>query len=323
MSQDSVVSIKSLKKYFPIKRGLLSRTVGWVKACDGVSLEIKRGQTMGLVGESGCGKTTLGRSILRLLEPDSGEIFFEGQEITRLPQAQMRGLRQKMQIVFQDPFSSLNPRFTVSRIVSEGLLVFRTLSADQLKQRVVELLDLVGLSADVVNRYPHEFSGGQRQRIGIARAISLNPAFLVLDEPISSLDVSIQAQILNLLSRLQKKLKLSYLFITHDLNVARLISDQVAVMYLGRVVEQAPGQELFDNPLHPYTQLLLQAIPVADPTKRKKRVKIRTDVDQTQAVRSGCCFRDRCLRAINRCEFDQPTLKKISPGHFVSCHLSK
>ena len=316
-----LVKIESLKKYFPVKRGLLYKIVGWIKAVDEVSLEIEKGKTLGLVGESGCGKTTLGRSILRLLEPDSGEVFFKGRQITHLSARLMRRLRQDMQIVFQDPFGSLDPRFTVSRIVGEGLRIFGALSRKEVKEKVRELLEIVGLPGDAINRYPHEFSGGQRQRIGIARAISLKPSFLVLDEPVSSLDVSVQAQIINLLYALQERLNLSYLFITHDLNVIRQASDDVAVMYLGKIVEKAGNIELFSQPKHPYTQALLEAMPVSDPGQRKKKPLLKGEVASAINPPSGCRFRTRCPYAMDKCLRQEPILREVNSGHTVACHL--
>jgi len=316
-----LVKVDSLKKYYPVKRGLLYRVVGWIKAVDGVSLKIEKGKTLGLVGESGCGKTTLGRSILRLLKPDSGKVFFREREITGLSAGQMRRLREDMQIVFQDPFGSLDPRFTVSRIVGEGLRVFKPLSRREIEEKVRGLLETVGLPDNAINRYPHEFSGGQRQRIGIARAISLDPSFLVLDEPVSSLDVSVQAQIINLLYDLQEKLGLAYLFITHDLNVIKQVSDDVAVMYLGKVVEKAANTELFAQPQHPYTRALLSAVPVTDPSQRKERALLKGEVASGLNPPSGCQFRMRCPHAMEICSRQEPLLKEISLGHSAACHL--
>ncbi|MBN3038442.1 MAG: ABC transporter ATP-binding protein [Candidatus Omnitrophica bacterium] len=315
-----IVKIENLKKYFPVRRGFLHRTVGWIQAVDGVSLEIKKGSTLGLVGESGCGKTTLGRAILRLIEPDSGEIYYEQENVTRLKGQAIRRLRQNMQIVFQDPDSSLNPRFTVSRIVGEGMHIFKLAPKDEIKQRVKELIDMVGLPLDSLNRYPHQFSGGQRQRIGIARALSMKPSFIVLDEPVSSLDVSVQAQIINLLYELQEKICLSYLFITHDLNVTRQVANDVAVMYMGKVVEVSQTEELFNKPAHPYTRLLLEAMPISDPAKRKERPDVKGEVGSAFNLPTGCRFRNRCPLAINICSLREPQLKEISPGHLVACH---
>lgn len=320
--KDVLLKVNSLKKYFPVKRGLLYRIVGWIRAVDEVSLEIEKAKTLGLVGESGCGKTTLGRSILRLIEPDSGEIFFKGRQITHISTRLMRRLREDMQIVFQDPFGSLDPRFTVSRIVGEGLRIFKKSRGREVKERVRELLEVVGLPSDAINRYPHEFSGGQRQRIGIARAISLDSSFLVLDEPVSSLDVSVQAQIINLLSDLQQRLGLSYLFITHDLNVIRQVSDDVAVMYLGKIVEAAGNEELFNKPQHPYTRVLLEAVPVPDPGQRKKRKLLQGEVASALNPPSGCRFRTRCPYVMGICSQEEPLLREVAPGHSVACHLN-
>jgi oligopeptide/dipeptide ABC transporter ATP-binding protein len=316
-----LLKINSLKKYYPVKRGLLYKIVGWIKAVDEVTLKVDRGKTLGLVGESGCGKTTLARTILRLIQPDGGKIFFKGKEITHLSQRQMRKMRQDMQIVFQDPFDSLDPRFTVGRILAEGLKIFRVLGAREMGGRIRELLQMVNLPIDAINRYPHEFSGGQRQRIGIARAISLNPSFLVLDEPVSSLDVSVQAQIISLLTNLQQKLGLSYLFITHDLNVIRELSDDVAVMYLGKIVEEASNLELFKNPAHPYTKVLLEAMPISDPRQRKERLLLKGEVVSAMNLPSGCRFRTRCPYAMDVCSCQEPPLRAINSKHFVACHL--
>ncbi|MBN2097700.1 MAG: ABC transporter ATP-binding protein [Candidatus Omnitrophica bacterium] len=316
-----LVQVEALKKYFPVKRGLLYKIAGWIKAVDQVNLEMEKGKTLGLVGESGCGKTTLARTMLRLIEPDSGEIYFREQPITRISPQALRNLRQDMQIVFQDPFNSLDPRFTVSRTISEGLQVFQSLSKSKLADQVRELLAVVGLPDDAINRYPHEFSGGQRQRIGIARAISLKPSFLVLDEPVSSLDVSVQAQIINLLYELQERFALTYLFITHDLNIIRQVSDEVAVMYLGKIVEQAVNADLFNRPQHPYTKILLEATPIAHPKERKPRAILKGEVTSAMHLPSGCRFRTRCPSAMDICSRQEPALKEIAPNHRAACHL--
>jgi oligopeptide/dipeptide ABC transporter ATP-binding protein len=322
-SDNILVSVESLRKYFPIKRGFLKRTVGAVKAVDGVSLKIKEAKTLGLVGESGCGKTTTGRLILRLIEPDSGKIYFGGKEITILPAEEMRKVRENMQIVFQDPFASLDPRFTAGRAIAEGLECFwKKKGRKMIVERVSELIRVVGLPQDCQNRYPHEFSGGQRQRIAIARALALNPSFIILDEPVSSLDLSIQAQIINLLSDLQEKFRLTYLLIAHDLNLIRHICDEVAVMYLGKIVEQAESERLYSSPRHPYTQALLEAIPISHPEQRREKTPPRGELSNPANPPLGCAFHPRCSIAEVICRKEEPQLKEKESGHLAACHLS-
>jgi oligopeptide transport system ATP-binding protein len=319
---DNLLSVRGLTKYFSVTGGILAREVARVHAVDGVSIEIKRGKTLGLVGESGCGKSTTGRCILRLIEPSSGEIRFDGRDVTRIEGSELQHLRRDMQIIFQDPFASLNPRHTVAAIVGEALTIHRLVKTQRQQQdRVVELLETVGLRSDHLNRFPHEFSGGQRQRIGIARALAVEPKLIVCDEPVSALDVSIQAQVINLLEDLQEKFGLTYLFIAHDLSVVEHISDRVAVMYLGRVVEVAPARELYDNPRHPYTEALLSAVPIPDPKVKRKRIVLQGDVPNPIRPPSGCRFRTRCPLAEPRCASEVPELREFRPGHWVACHV--
>ena len=303
MSTNGVlVEVRDLKKHFPIRGGVLSRVVASVKAVDGVSFAIRRGEVLGLVGESGSGKTTVGRTLLRLIEPTGGRIFFDGQDITELPREKLRPFRRRMQIIFQDPFSSLNPRMTVGDIIAEPLLIHGIgKTPKERTERVAELLKLVGLSPDHMRRYPHEFSGGQRQRIGIARALAVAPEFIVADEPVSALDVSIQAQVVNLLQDLKEELGLTLLFIAHDLAVVEYISDRVAVMYLGKVMELAPARELYRNPKHPYTEALLSAVPIPDPTVKRERIVLQGDIPSPINPPSGCVFRTRCRYALPEC----------------------
>jgi oligopeptide transport system ATP-binding protein len=319
-----LVSVQNLKKHFPINRGLiLQRQVGAVKAVDGVSFDIRKGETLGLVGESGCGKSTTGRTILRLYEPTEGEVYFRGTNLAEARSSELRKFRRDMQIIFQDPYASLNPRMTVGKIVGEPLEVHGIGNDQERRERVRELLALVGLNPYFINRYPHEFSGGQRQRIGVARALALEPEFIVCDEPISALDVSIQAQVVNLLQDLQDEMGLTYLFIAHDLSMVRHISDRVAVMYLGKIMELAPRDELYNNPLHPYTQALLSAVPVPDPIKERKRQRIilEGDVPSPANPPSGCQFHTRCPLAVEMCQHVVPEWREVSEDHWVYCHL--
>ncbi|HEY63845.1 MAG TPA: dipeptide ABC transporter ATP-binding protein [Caldilineae bacterium] len=324
-SDQLLLEVKDLKKHFPIQRGFFSRTVGYVKAVDGVSFYVREGETLGLVGESGCGKTTTGRCILRALDPTSGEIWFNDPELGRvnvpeLDKQQLKALRRNLQMIFQDPYSSLNPRMTLLQIVGEPLLVNNVAKGKELEDRVADLLRVVGLRPEYMSRYPHAFSGGQRQRIGIARALALHPKFIVCDEPVSALDVSVQAQILNLLQDLQEQFGLTYLFIAHDLSVIEHISDRVAVMYVGKLVESALTEELFINPRHPYTEALLSAVPKPDPRMRTEPIVLPGDVADPANPPSGCYFHPRCRYKVDLCEQEEPTLREISPDHFVSCH---
>jgi len=317
----SVLEVEDLKTYFPVRKGLLRRTVGHVHAVDGVSFAIGAGETLGLVGESGCGKTTLGRSVLRLIEPTAGVIRLGGRDITRLGRAELRPLRREMQIIFQDPFSSLNPRMRAGDIVGEPLKVHATVPPRERRERVAALFARVGLSEAQMDNYPHQFSGGQRQRIGVARALALNPKLIVCDEPVSALDVSIQAQVINLLTDLQRELGLSYLFISHNLAVVEHISHRIAVMYLGRIVEHTDRETLFRKPLHPYTEALLAAVPVPDPAVRRAKRVLQGDVPSPLHPPAGCHFHTRCPYAEARCRSETPRLREIEPGHHVACHL--
>jgi oligopeptide transport system ATP-binding protein len=319
-----LVRVERLKKYFPITRGIIfSRHVGDIKAVDDVSFDIHRGETLGLVGESGCGKTTAGRTIIQLYRPTAGHVYYDGQDLAQMRGSDLRHMRRRVQIIFQDPYASLNPRLTVGAIIGEPLEIHRVARGREQRERVEELLQLVGMDPYFINRYPHEFSGGQRQRIGIARALALEPEFIVCDEPISALDVSIQAQVVNLLEELQERLGLTYLFIAHDLSMVRHISDRVAVMYLGKVVELADRDTVYTNPLHPYTQALLSAVPIPDPVVEEKRQRIilEGDVPSPANPPPGCNFNTRCPVAIDVCSEVDPEFIEVEPGHFCACHL--
>ena len=325
MNEQPLLEVKNLKKYFPIRKGLLRRLAGHVRAVDDVSFAIRKGETLSLVGESGCGKTTTSRCILRALDPTAGQIRYRSNESTvvdlaELPKSRLRPLRRQMQMIFQDPFSSLNPRMTLFDIISEPLVVNNVGTPQSRRERVAELLELVGLPPEFMNRYPHAFSGGQRQRIGIARALALNPALIVADEPVSALDVSVQAQIVNLLLDLQAELGLAYLFVAHDLSVVKHVSDRVAVMYVGKIVEIAETSALFSQPRHPYTEALLSAVPKPDPRLRSQRIILEGEVADPAHPPSGCYFHPRCRYAVDRCKTESPQLNEIEPGHFVSCH---
>ncbi|WP_297160715.1 ABC transporter ATP-binding protein [Thermogemmatispora sp.] len=319
----TLVEVKGLKVHFPIKGGLFNRTIAHVKAVDGVDLTIRRGETLGLVGESGCGKSTTGRAILQLIKPTGGSVKLNGVELTKLPPSELRKKRAEMQMIFQDPFGSLDPRFTVGQIIAEPLENFKRGNAREIREQVAHLLEVVGLNPYYVNRFPHEFSGGQRQRIGIARALALRPSFIVADEPVSALDVSIQAQVLNLLQDLQAEFGLTYLFVAHNLSVVKHISDRVAVMYLGRIVELAESEKLYELPLHPYTQALLSAIPVPDPEveARRKRIILEGDVPSPVNPPSGCNFHPRCWKAQQICREVVPPLEEKERDHYVACHF--
>ncbi|MEA3358152.1 MAG: dipeptide ABC transporter ATP-binding protein [Thermodesulfobacteriota bacterium] len=318
---EPLLKVENLEVHFPIKKGLLSRTVGYVYAVDGVSLTLEKGETIGLVGESGCGKTTTGLAVLRLVEPSGGNVVFKGENISRMGKKELRSLKKEMQIIFQDPYSSLNPRMTVNQIIGDPMDIHKMYQGSEKNERISYLLDKVGLTPEQGRRYPHEFSGGQRQRIGIARALALNPQFIIADEPVSALDVSIQAQIINLLIDLQSEFDLSYMIIAHDLAVVEHICDRIAVMYLGNVMEMASYENIYLNPMHPYTKALLSAIPVPDPGAKKNRVILKGDVPSPINPPNGCPFHPRCANKLEICDKEKPALKNIGGDHYVACFL--
>ena len=321
-SKQDLVEVKHLVKYFPVRSGIRKRITGWIQAVDDVSFSVQEGETLGLVGESGCGKTTVGRTILRLIEPNSGSIYFDGQDVLSLRGLELKALRRSMQIIFQDPYSSLNPRKQIGDCIAEGLQIHKIGTASERMEFVVDLIRKVGLEEYHIKRFPHEFSGGQRQRIGIARALALFPRFIIADEPVSALDVSIQAQVLNLLKALQDELNLTYMFIAHNMSVVEHISDRVAVMYLGKIVENAPTRELFSNPSHPYTQALLSAVPIPDPHLRRDRIILRGDVPSPLNPPSGCRFHPRCPQVMHEiCPHKEPTYKEVGSEHWAACWL--
>jgi oligopeptide/dipeptide ABC transporter ATP-binding protein len=318
---DNLLEVKHLKKYFPVRKGLFSRTSAHVHAVDDISFSLKRGQTLGVVGESGCGKSTAGRSILRLIEPDEGRVYFDGVSVLELEPSRMRSIRKHMQLVFQDPLASLNPRLTISEIIEEALIVHNMGNNAERRDRIESVLERVGIRPDMMDRYPHEFSGGQRQRVGIARALVLRPKLIVADEPVSALDVSIQAQVMNLLVEIQEEYDLSYLIIAHDLSVVEYLSDHVAVMYLGKIVESASDLDLYTSPKHPYTQFLLASIPSLDPGIKAERAILRGEVPSPISPPEGCRFHPRCPRRMAICKEVTPQLREVAPGHSVACHL--
>ena len=321
MTAETLLRVEDLKKYFPIRKGVLQRVVGNVRAVDGISFTVRPGETLGVVGESGCGKSTMARTILRLIEPTSGVVEFEGKNVVTLTKSAMREMRREMQIVFQDPYASLNPRYSIGKTLLDPMEIHHLYTPAQRKQRVAQLLDKVGLDPDYTNRFAHEFSGGQRQRIGIARALTVNPKLLILDEPVAALDVSVQSQVLNLLSDLQDDLGLTYIFVAHDLSVVRYISDRVLVLYLGHMAELTDADELFANPLHPYTRALLSAVPVPDPDAKRERIILKGDLPSPANPPAGCPFHTRCPAAMDVCSKEVPVWQEVKPGHRVACHL--
>ncbi len=320
MESEVILKVENLKKYFPIKGGFFKRTIGQVKAVDDISFEIRKGEVLGIVGESGCGKSTAGRTILHLLKPTSGKVYFSGTLINSVKKDELRNMRRKMQLIFQDPYSSLNPRMTVGEIIGEALIDHKLVTKRKMREKVLEIMNMCGLAEYQIDRFPHEFSGGQRQRIGIARALALNPEFIVADEPVSALDVSIQAQIINLLVKLQREKNFTYMFISHDLSVVEHICDRVGVMYLGSIVELTDKEELFSNPLHPYTKALLSAVPIPDPTTKRNRIILKGDIPSPANPPSGCKFHTRCPYASEICEKEKPEYREIMKNHFVACH---
>jgi oligopeptide/dipeptide ABC transporter ATP-binding protein len=316
-----LLEVSELKKHYPVRKGVFARVVGHVHAVDGISFSLAEGETLGLVGESGCGKSTAGKAILKLVEPTAGTVRLRGRRIDGLSRREMRTVRRELQVVFQDPYSSMNPRLSAGEAVAEPLLNYGELRGSALQDRIVELFGKVGLRAEATKRYPHEFSGGQRQRIGIARALALNPSLIVLDEPVSALDVSVQAQVINLLVDLQRELRLSYLFVAHDLAVVEHISHRIAVMYLGKIVELAEKRDLFRQPQHPYTEALLSAVPLPDPDAARRRIILKGDVPSPMKPPSGCRFHTRCPYAVERCRIEEPPMRELAPGHFAACHL--
>lgn len=316
-----LLDVQNLKKYFPIRGGIFGRTLGQVKAVDNVSFSVYEGEVLGLVGESGCGKSTAGRSIVRLIEPTEGQVIFDGESLTELPEKKLRQKRKDLQIVFQDPYASLNPRHTIEKILSEPLLVHGIGTEKERREKVHQMLEIVGLNSFHAKRYPHQFSGGQRQRIGIARALIVHPKLVIADEPVSALDVSIQSQVLNLMQDLQQEFQLTYIFIAHDLSVVKHISDRVGVMYLGRLIELAEKDDLYENPKHPYTQALLSAVPSIDPDEKRERVVLQGDLPSPANPPEGCAFHTRCPQCMAICQIERPEFKELAQGHYAACHL--